>query len=455
MALLKDINGRIGIWGYGVVGKAVAHFLVQHKKQIAIYDTDSNQLSDNFFVKNNIPCLSGAALTDFFKSCAVIVPSPGIDLRPYATYGNTYLYELDIFAHYWHKPIIGVTGSVGKTSVTTILGHLMRQNNIPVAVGGNIGVGSLDLIAQQDTAEYALLELSSFQLEHTEKFSPHIALITNLHPNHLDRHGSLDNYWQAKAQIALRQRPGDLLLIDWALRDRVRALALKSTIWYVGIDPLSNTNMLLPHEGYWYAAEEMIHFVRKLDYQTYKQPKSLFSTTLAANALMIYATLVYLTHNRPLQLSWNCDNLSLPHRRELIGTYRGITFINDSKATSIVAMQAAVNAYAQKPIYLLIGGLGKGVDRTDAIAALPPSVVALVCFGAEAHVLSAIGERFHKKTSVHVTLDDALHFLSQHAQAGSVVLMSPAGSSYDLYKNYEERGNHFKQLVYTLYAQDN
>jgi UDP-N-acetylmuramoylalanine--D-glutamate ligase len=455
VGLLKKIEGRIGIWGYGVVGKAVARFLAAHKKPIAIFDTDGTKLSDNYISGTDIVKFGGTdRLPAFFKACSYIVPSPGIDLRPYAAYNNKYIAELDLFQSYWHKPIIGVTGSVGKTSITTILGHLLNQNGIKTAVGGNIGIGSLDLIAQQETVSGALLELSSFQLEHVREFRPNIAIISNLSANHLDRHGTLDDYWQAKAQIARHQQATDLLIIDWELRSRVETLNHPGSIWYIGGAPLNDRNMLLPHEAYWYASDTTIEFVRKSDYQTWQKPESLFLATFPQNALITFATLMRLCNNNALQLDFNCDGLSLPHRREKVAEFNKITFINDSKATSTIAMLAAVNHYAPTPTLLLMGGLSKGVDRSGIFAQLPNSVIEVVCFGKEAELLCAAAKSSQKNASAHKTLDAALAHATAIAQPNSLILLSPAGSSFDLYANYEERGNHFKKIVKALCAEN-
>ncbi len=455
MALLEKIDGRIGVWGYGVVGKAVARFLVSHKKPIALFDTDGNKLSDNLLVGADILRFHGTEqLSDFFKACAYIIPSPGIDLRPYATYGNQYITELDLFQSYWHKPIIGITGSVGKTSVTTILGHLLNHNAIPTAVGGNIGIGSLDLVAQQENVSSALLELSSFQLEHTSQFKPSIAIITNLAANHLDRHGTLDEYFHAKAQIARYQTKNDLLITDWHLRERVRALNHLGSVWYTGTAPLTPDDTLLPHEAYWYATEQEIVIVRKSDYQTLQKPETLFSATFPQNALMIFATLMRLCNNDASQLSFDCDNLSLPHRREKVATYKNLTFINDSKATSTLATLAAVEQYSPTPTYLLLGGLSKGVDRSGMFKELPQSVVEVICFGKEAELLCNAAHAAQRQASTHANLEEALAHAMHIAKQGSIILLSPAGSSFDLYANYEERGNHFKSLVQRICSQN-
>ena len=455
MALLEKIDGRIGIWGYGVVGKAVARFLTAHKKQIALFDTDRTKLSDNYMSEADILRFGGTdQLPDFFKACSYIIPSPGVDLRPYAGYQNHYIAELDLFQSYWHKPIIGVTGSVGKTSITTILGHLLNQNGIATAVGGNIGIGSLDLITQHDTVSGALLELSSFQLEHIKEFRPEIAIISNLSANHLDRHGTLNDYWQAKAQIARHQQESDLLIIDWELHERARALNHPGSVWYIGKAPLGTKDTLLPHEAYWYTTEATIEFVRKLDYQTWKKPEPLFSATFPQNALIIFATLMRLCNNDASQLIFDCDSLSLPHRREKVAEFNNRVFINDSKATSTLAMLAAVNHYAPTPTLLLMGGLSKGVDRSTIFTELPNSVKEIICFGKEADLLSAAAQAHNKNASAYKTLDAALAHATAIAQAGSLILLSPAGSSFDLYANYEERGNHFKKLVYTLCTQN-
>lgn len=455
MKLLDSLKGRIGVLGYGVVGKAVAHFLVQHKKPIALFDTESINLSDNYEQEADVITFHGPdQLPTFFKNCAFIVPSPGIDLRPYETYNNSYITELDLFYAYWNKPIIGVTGSVGKTSITSILGHLLNQNDMPTAVGGNIGIGSCDLIAAQDTVMGALLELSSFQLEHIKTFRTSIAIISNLHANHLDRHGTLENYWRSKAQLFERQQKDDLLIADWALRERIQSAQPHSTIWYIGQDPLESSDILLPHEAYWYTLGQEVHVVRSSDYQTLKKPEALFSATFTQNALIVYAALTKLCNNDASRLNFDCDNLSLPHRREKVGSHNGITFINDSKATSPIAMLAAVNQYAPTLTILLLGGLSKGVDRSGIFAELPSSVKTVACFGAEAATLAHAAQKFGIAASAHATLTDAFAYAIKKSPTGSIVLLSPAGSSYDLYKNYEERGNHFKKLVYALCAQN-
>src|SRR5581483_883729 len=142
---------------------------------------------------------------NFLEDNDYIIVSPGIDTRPYKDYHHKFISELDIFFHHCKIPIIAITGTVGKTSVTTLLSKMLQQHR-PIITGGNIGIGMLELLNNKSHNENVVLEISSFQLEHTRYFAPDVAILTNFYPNHLDRHATVENYFDAKCKLFMRQK---------------------------------------------------------------------------------------------------------------------------------------------------------------------------------------------------------------------------------------------------------
>jgi UDP-N-acetylmuramoylalanine--D-glutamate ligase len=157
----------------------------------------------------------------FFSSCDYILVSTGIDIRAYyATYKEKWLNELDLFADDWKKPIIAITGTVGKTSTVSFLSALLQQHQYAIATGGNIGIATFDMLSTQKEMDYAVLEVSSFQLEHCASFAPDLAILTNFYPNHLDRHGSEQDYFDAKYNMFAHQNNHQKALIPFTLYEQ-------------------------------------------------------------------------------------------------------------------------------------------------------------------------------------------------------------------------------------------
>ncbi len=160
-------------------------------------------------------------LTNFLEYNDYIIASPGIDLRPYQSYEHKFVTEIDLFCQDWQKPLITITGTVGKTSTTHLLSELLKLAGLRVATGGNIGTGMLDLLNEQTSSDCAVLELSSFQLEYAQHCTPDLAIITNIYPNHLDRHGTYDEYTRAKLRSIQLQTPQQKTLIPLSLYETV------------------------------------------------------------------------------------------------------------------------------------------------------------------------------------------------------------------------------------------
>ncbi len=180
---MKLKNSTIGIWGFGRVGKAAASFFHKEGARVIVYDDNKSTSIDTTY-------LTAPSVQALFNIADYVLPSPGIDIKAYyALYQGRWLCEVDIMKAYCTKPIIAITGSVGKTTTTHLLTHLLQKHGINAVAAGNIGTPMLDMIYQQDSFDLLVLELSSFQLEYAQSFAPDLALWTNLYPNHLDRHG--------------------------------------------------------------------------------------------------------------------------------------------------------------------------------------------------------------------------------------------------------------------------
>ncbi len=505
---MKQNNLSIGILGCGIVGKSVIRFLStlffqKHRRECSeqyksfvhallckkresrisrqpagnsklnLYLWDQRELTDQeycFLRENNvfhrdIPPKSGVSdLEAFFQNHDIIIPSPGIDISAYSHFDHKIIRELDLFAAFCTTSVIAITGTVGKTSVTTLVGSLLSLKK-RVAIAGNIGEPMLDTLTQQDTIDYIILEVSSFQLEGTRIFAPDIAVWTNFYPNHLDRHKEEAPYFQAKSFIMNSQTKGQVTILGYDLFSTkfgdqliklLRAIPSKKYI--------VSTTLPLTYKKYtttisdvtWGFCKDDRFFL--FDYKSKHSPSqkteavlqhvSRYATqvTFEKNLYLVFATLHVALGDLSCYASfdetiWSAIQKNKEHRLELCATFNGTDFYNDSKATVPQATLEAVQKLAKKnrPIVLILGGLDKGVDRTPLLEFLHamPMIKKVFCFGA---ALTTSGEYY---SSLEAVVDRAVSY----AQPGDQVLFSPSGASFDLFKNYKERGNKFKQLV--------
>jgi UDP-N-acetylmuramoylalanine--D-glutamate ligase len=405
---------RWGVWGYGVVGKSVARFLHEHGAQVSIYD--QNSLGQTQELPYTI--YQPDQLTSFLEEQSQIVPSPGIDIKYYyATHNHKFIAELDLFYTFFKKPIIAITGSVGKTTITRIMSMFLEKAGYKIITGGNIGLGMCDFIAQQDQYDTAVLEVSSFQLEYIQCFAPHLAIITPFHPNHLDRHKTIKNYRSAKLNILKYQTESDYAVVPYVLK-RFALYTSAQTSWY----RQNRFNIFIDH----------------LPQLTFKE-----------NMNIIFQAILTLGFN-PFQAITILRTITLnqEHRLEHVKTIHSVEYINDSKATTPASTLAAVNFLNNKPIHLLLGGLSKGVCRKDLIKSLQNKVKRVYCFGAEADTLYAWCQEYGIPAQSTIDLSSCVADAQKKATPNEIILLSPGGSSYDLFKNYQERGDEFKKIIF-------
>ena len=504
---------NVGIVGFGVVGKSILSFLNEKKGQavnhddheimrLSVWDARALSSEEQVFINDYGAAVidpTQVTLEDFLKNNDYIVASPGIDLNDYQQYNNKFLCELDFFSTFFSKPVIAITGALGKTTTTKLLGKLTslvsylpvnknaankkskfqdyfsEKKAIVSAIGGNIGIGMLDLVKQQESYDLGVLELSSFQLELNKKFAPDIALFTNFYANHLDRHKTLEAYFEAKFSIIRYQRSNQVavLSLDLLTGEAAELMSkylpvVKSQLCFVAQELPDNKileKIKRPEISLFFVKDNSL-FMTLVCNGVCGQEVALFdlqvlpTITFLANWLQILTTLYVLGADLPaLENIFKTDGQAFMlddhhHRVEYFATINGVDFYNDSKSTVIQATQAAVERLASnnKPIILILGGLSKGVDRSPLIAYLKTvkNIKKIYCFGKDCDVFT---DNFLSTSCTYFpTLEETIQESTKTMKPGDQVLFSPSGSSYDLFKNYEHRGQVFKDLVLRLKA---
>ena len=429
-------NKTIGIWGYGRVGKAAAQFLESRGASILIYDEKPIQAPSSMQIAQSLEQLFEA---DY------LLPSPGVDTRAYRTqYQGRWITELDLFHHYFRKPIIAISGSVGKTTVTHLLAQALTASGWRVEAIGNIGIPCVEAIEKQDELDAVVLEVSSFQLEYTQSFAPDLAIWTNLYPNHLDRHNSMQDYFEAKSHLIRYQTAQQSALLPAELFHELQKLHPKSSLSFFGLTSNKFTHPLFSIQEqeirlHAHGTATPIILLHNLD-----------QSVFPLNWLIVYAALDLLKVEPPVLNTIN----PIAHRLERVATIKGVTFYNDSKSTTPASTQAALAALAAPRTILFLGGLSKGIDRSPLIQSLQHTPLHVICFGKEAARLHQQCVALQIPSRSFATLDEAFRFCTSITQPKDCVLFSPAGSSFDLFENYEKRGEEFKALV-LRYSQTN
>lgn len=446
---MKLMKQKIGIWGLGTTGKSVIKFLFNKREpgdylKLEVTDRREPEGEEIKFLKNYKVDYT-PHITQFLENNEFIIASPGVDLRPFQNYQYKFLSELDLFAQNWQKPIIAITGTVGKTSIVYLLEKIFEHCSIPVATGGNIGTGMLDLLEKQEKTQYALLEVSSFQLEWCKSFGPDLAILTNLYPNHIDRHGDIEKYFKAKYNIFANQTVGQQALVPWELKNLLEQENKDKEFIFFSKDRIDINK--LDQDAYVYFIEnDKIIKIRAGTVSVLCNLADLPQISYKENWLIIIAACDILQINLSKLKSFRADSLP-QHRLEKIAEINGISFYNDSKSTIPQATLAAISALNTANICLFLGGVSKGVDRTEFIKELKDKVSEVVCFGAEAEKLHNACLANGIKTNWCKTLEDAFAVAVGRNHNNKVMLFSPAGASFDLFKNYQQRGDAFVKLV--------
>jgi len=442
---LLGLNARstVLIVGLGKTGLSIARFLSGLGIRFAVNDTREippllNEFSEQF---PDAAVFLGGFQASAFAAASHLIVSPRVSLQEPMIQsarwrGIPVLGDMDLFASMARAPVIGITGSNGKSTVTTLVGLMGEADGRNTRVGGNLGTPMLDLL--DDEAELYVLEFSSFQLESSHLLEPLAATVLNLSPDHLDRYPDLDAYAHAKERIFQGQ---GLMVLN---RDDAVVAGMardgRATVWFslsdneaeYTLDVIDGVEWLMSKGDPVIAREEV-----KL------QGRHNLANALAAMALSEAAGL-----SRTAQTSVLKNFTGLDHRMQWVGEFEQVDWINDSKATNVGACMAAL-AGLDKPVILIAGGDGKGADFGVLRPVVQDKVKSLVLMGKDAPVLeSALGDL---APTVRVeNMRQAVESAQRMASPGDVVLLAPACASLDQYKDYQQRGRVFADEVRKL-----
>lgn len=439
--------------GLGVSGMAAVRFLHDRELQVSVSEYRRVDQIDGALLselrKLDIALETGGHTDDFFRNAKLIVPSPGVPLdlpiiKESRKRGAVIAGELAIAADRVSSPVIGVTGSNGKTTVTSLIGHLLQAGEENVFVGGNIGTPVLEYLCGPQDARALVLELSSFQLEISGEFRPDIALLLNLSPDHIDRHGTLEKYAAAKQRIFTNQGPGDVAIIGsddvMVMRERITTAG---RVLRFGVHPSSEA--LVQDNGVLIRGKSL-GTENDEYYDLSETALSSFVNRLNA-AAAILAARVYGSTAETIRKGLS-DYTLFPHRMSPVAEIDGVKYVDDSKGTNIGAVTAAL-ASCGKRIILIAGGRDKDNDFSLLSESIRHHVLQMVLIG------EAAG-RIEEQLGGHVpvlragSMEEAVAMATDVASPGDTVLLSPGCASFDMFTGYVQRGEAFQQAVQGL-----
>jgi UDP-N-acetylmuramoylalanine--D-glutamate ligase len=449
-------NKRVLVVGLGKSGMAAAFFLRDQGARVTVSDSRSAVA-----LANEIPTLLDAGIMVeagghgllTFRRQDLIVVSPGVpfdtpELKQVRAFGLPIVGELELASRFLQGQIIAITGSNGKTTTTSLIGKIFADAGRATLVGGNIGVPVIELIPRSSVGTVNVLEVSSFQLETVEQFSPHIAVVLNITPDHLDRHGTFANYSATKARITAQQTAADFLVLNGEdpPTQMVAAKTSAQIFWFSGRRPIKqgafvygDSILFLPHEG---AKAEPVMPVADIPLKGAHNVENVLAAVCAARLDGVSSESI-----RASVASFK----AVEHRLEFVAAVRGVAFYNDSKATNVDATKKALEAFGGG-VHLILGGKDKDSDYTELSDLLRERCKVVYTIGSAAEKIERQLAGVVKIVSAN-TLDAAVAMAARDAADGDTVLLAPACSSFDQFENYEHRGRVFKQLVTQLAAQ--
>lgn len=446
-----ELKGKkVLVVGLGKSGLAAALFLRRQGAQVTVSDirsADSLAKEIPALLDEGIMVEAGGHGLLTFRRQDLIVVSPGVPLNTpelvqARNLGRPVIGELELAARFLKGKILAITGSNGKTTTTALAGKILKEADYPTLVAGNIGVAVVGLIDESADDTWSVLEVSSFQLESTEEFHPKIAVILNITPDHLDRHGSFENYALAKERIFAVQDEHDYLVLnaDNPRTAEAEARSHSQVYWFSAKHEVTRgawaQNGNVVHRSGPDAAIETILPVSKIPLKGEHNVENVLAAVCAARLAGVSASVI----------ARAVENFrAVEHRLEFVATINGVEYYNDSKATNVDATAKAVASFPGG-IHLILGGKDKNSDYSTLAPLLRQRVRAVYTIGAAS---SKIESHLRGVAPIHSseTLANAVSAAASAARPGEVVLLAPACSSFDQFENYEERGRVFKQLV--------
>ena len=447
-----DLSGKsVLVFGAGVSGFSAAKTLLEQQAMVTLADGkergDLKHAEGLAELVGKVELALGRQDEALLAGKDLLILSPGISINHVLPQAALRLQipvwgEVELAGRLCKAPIAAVTGTNGKTTTTTLLGEMMKTKYAEVVIGGNIGVGLAQAVSRVSSQGYVVAEISSFQLEAAGTFQPHIAVILNLTPDHIDRHGSFAGYGAVKEQIFANQQPQDYLVLnhddenvrDMANRCRSQAFFFSRRVELESGAFVSDGSICLR----WQGKSALVCRVDEM---------KLFGGHNVENALAACAA-AFLAGVDPEQMAKVLrDFTGVEHRIEPVATLEGVRWYNDSKATNPESSIKALEAF-DGHVVLIAGGRDKNTDLSEFADLIKAKADLLILIGeaAERFELAARAAGVEKIVR-SASLADAVETARKLAKSPQVVLLSPACASYDMFDNYEQRGEIFKQLV--------
>ncbi len=445
-------NKRVLVVGLGKSGIAAARFLKARGAQVTVSDIRPAGLISELpaLLDAGIMVETGSHGLLTFRRQDLIVVSPGVpsntpELGTVRTFGIPIVGELELGANFLQGQIVAITGSNGKTTTTTLIGEILKASGKPTLVGGNIGRPVVDMVAESTPESWSVLEVSSFQLETIQTFHPTIALVLNITPDHLDRHGSFEAYAGAKSRITENQTAEDFLILN-AEDEPTKLVAAKTKAQIYWFSPRRQVKQgaFVHGESILFRAKEggevePIMPVAEIPLAGAHNVENVLAAVCAARLAGVDAQTI-----REAVAAFH----AVEHRLEFVRELEGVRWFNDSKATNVDATAKAIEAFPGG-IWLILGGKDKDSDYSTLSPLLRSRVKAVITIGSAAEKIES-----HLAGVVKIeragTMERAVAWARKEAKSGDVVLLAPACSSFDQFENYEHRGRVFKQLVGAL-----
>ena len=442
---------RIVILGSGESGTGAA--LLAKAKGFDVFVSDLGAIREDYkkeLEAQLIPFEDGKHTEALILNADEIVKSPGIPdkaemVKKIVKKGIPIVSEIEFGFRYAKGKIIAITGSNGKTTTTSLLFHLLKEAGLNLGLGGNIGESFAKKVIN-DPYDFWVLELSSFQLDHCFELRPFISIICNITPDHLDRYEyNFQNYIDSKFRITQAQTSTDKFIVFTDNEPIISELEKRTILPQI----LEISVLNQPKQGAWLNGNELEFNANGIAYSIPVESLSLKGKHNYLNTMAAVLACMELGIEKRNILSGLITFKAVEHRLEDAGLVNGVKFVNDSKATNVDSVFYALDSM-ETPVVLIMGGVDKGNDYNQIESLVRSKVKALVCMGTDnSKLVSYFYDKLDRIVETN-SIEQAVNESFKLAQSGDTVLLSPACASFDLFKNYEDRGKQFKQLVSSL-----
>ncbi|MDD3739484.1 MAG: UDP-N-acetylmuramoyl-L-alanine--D-glutamate ligase [Lentimicrobiaceae bacterium] len=446
------MKGRVAILGAGISGIGAA--ILAKNKGYDVWVSDTNKIKEPHkkVLKNiEVAFEENKHSENVILSSDIVIVSPGIPLTA-PIIGKIkesqiqLISEIEFASWFAEGKIIAITGSNGKTTTATLLHHILINRNIDAELCGNVGNSFAKSVAEGQH-DYWVVEVSSFQLDTIEKFKPYIAILTNITPDHLDRYdGKFDNYVRSKFKIAQNQDCNDYLIYcneDDATTNNISKMQIKSNLLSFGIQRFEGSNA--------YVQDNKINieinntkFDMKIEELALQGSHNVYNTMAAS-----IASKMINVRNESLKTALATFE-NIPHRLEFVAKVSGVTYINDSKATNVNSSWYALETMPNDGVIWIVGGVDKGNDYHKLKTLVDKKVKSIIALGVDNDRIIEEFSPLVKSIYSTSSMEQAVLTAYQIATKGNTVLLSPACASFDLFENFEQRGDMFKKIVRAL-----